>query len=154
MERQRIIAEVRKFFKIQELVCPHVFSRFGEQSWRFLQTEFLHTLLVVRRDILQRTMLCNNYHAGGSFSQRGIRCNLCQIVNDYTKQNKLTTMPHVIGAGGDYTVSGLTAEEARKAIAANAAKLPYPIRLENDVTWLHMDVLDVGTGQKITYFNP
>ena len=154
MNRQQIIIEVKKYFKIQELVCRHVFDKHGEQAWRFLTTEFLHTLLVIRRDILQKPMICNNWHSGGSFSQRGIRCNLCQIVNDYTKKNQLTTMPHVVGAGGDFSIVGMTAQEARNKITAEAGKLPNPIRLENEVTWLHVDVFDLNNGQKITLFNP
>jgi hypothetical protein len=156
MNRQQLIAEIKdkRYFKIQELVCRHVFDQYGEQAWRFLTTEFLHTLLVIRRDILQKPMVCNNWHNSGSFSQRGLRCNLCQIVSNYTKKNQLTTMPHVVGAGGDFTVSGMTAQESRTKITAGAGKLPCPIRLEDVVTWLHFDVHDIGSEQKVTFFKP
>ena len=154
MKRQEIINQLKPYFKTHELVCPHVLQRWGEQSWRFLSTEFLHTLLIIRRDILKVAMTCNNYHARGSFSQRGLRCNLCQIVSDYSKQGKLTTMPHVLGEGGDFSIFGMTAAEARKCISENARLLPYPIRMEDGVTWLHWDVLDCMNGQKITLFKP
>ena len=41
----------------------------------------------------------------------------------------------------DFTVRGLTAEEARNKIIQNAYLLPYPIRMEKNVTWLHIDTL-------------
>jgi len=154
MERRQIITELKKFFKIQELICPHILGRWGEQSWRFFHTAFLETLLIIRRDILQSGMTCNNYHVGGTMSQRGIRCNLCQMTRDATSKNQLATLGHPIGAAGDFTVTGMTAQEARSRISANADKLPYPIRLEDGVNWLHFDVLDTMNGQKITLFKP
>ena len=42
---------------------------------------------------------------------------------------------------GDFTVCGFTAEEARNKIIQNAHLLPYPIRIEKNVTWLHIDTL-------------
>ena len=87
-------------------------------------------------------------------SQRGLRCNLCQINSDYSKKGQLNTMPHTVGAGFDLTITGLTAAQARQKIIANADKLPYPVRLEDDVTWLHIDVLDLMNNQKVTLFKP
>ena len=154
MNRMQILSGIKDYFKIQELVCPHVHAKYGEQAWRFFDTEFLHTLFVVRHDILRRPMVCNNYHEGGGFSQRGLRCNLCQIVRDYTNKNQVSTLPHVVGAGGDFSIAGMTAQQARTAIAASAAALPCPIRMEDEVTWLHLDTLDTMTGRKVTLFKP
>ena len=52
MTQQGIIEEVRKYFRIEELVCPHTFNKFGESSWGFLNTGYLHTLLVLRTEVL------------------------------------------------------------------------------------------------------
>ena len=30
-----------KYFKIQELVCPHVYEKYGDKSWEFFNEEFL-----------------------------------------------------------------------------------------------------------------
>ena len=134
MTRPEIIRELHKFFQVRELVCSHTFSRWGERSWQFLDTEYLHNLLVIRRDILQLPMTCNHDKAG----QRGLRCNMCELVKD---QKKAYLSSHVLGKAGDFTVTGLTAEEARRRIKENERLLPYPLRLEADVTWLHFDTL-------------
>jgi NADH-quinone oxidoreductase subunit F len=80
MTQQGIIEEVRKYFRIEELVCPHTFNKFGESSWRFLNTGYLHTLLVLRTEVLGVPMTMNDYVFGGNITQRGLRCNLCELV--------------------------------------------------------------------------
>ena len=132
--RDEIIRELHKYFQIRELVCEHTFSEWGERAWQFLDTNYLACLLVIRRDILQQPMTCNHDEA----TQRGLRCNLCQIVKD---KDKLYLSGHVLGKAGDFTVKGLTAQEARSRIRNNAHLLPCPIRMEGGVSWLHIDVL-------------
>lgn len=134
LDREQIIRELHKYFQIRELVCEHTHSEWGERAWQFLDTNYLACLLVIRRDILQQPMTCNHDEA----TQRGLRCNLCQIVKD---KDKLYLSSHVLGKAGDFTVKGLTAQEARSRIRNNAHLLPCPIRMESGVSWLHFDVL-------------
>lgn len=79
-------------------------------------------------------MLCNT----GKLTQRGIRCNRCQLVRE---KGEPYLSAHILGKAGNFTIVGLSAEEARQRIIDNAALLPYNIRLEADVSWLHIDVL-------------
>lgn len=134
MKRETILRNVRKFFDIDELVCNHVAAKWGDRAWQFLDTDFLHALLIIRRDILKAPMWCNS----STLHQRGLRCNLCELV-----QNKKSVYlsAHILGKAGDFTVEGMTAEEARTLIKANAHLLPCNIRLEGGVSWLHIDVL-------------
>ena len=134
MNREKIIRELHNYFQVSELVCGHTFSRWGERSWQFLDTDYLAALLIIRRDILQLPMTCNSPSA----TQRGLRCNMCELVKE-KKKNYLSS--HILGKAGDFTVKGLTAEQARERIIQNAHLLPCNIRLEDKVTWLHMDVL-------------
>ena len=134
MNREKIIRELHNYFQVSELVCGHTFSRWGERSWQFLDTDYLASLLVIRRDILQLPMTCNT----SSATQRGLRCNVCELVKE-KKKNYLSS--HILGKAGDFTVKGLTAEQARERIIQNAHLLPCNIRLEDKVTWLHIDVL-------------
>lgn len=134
MNREKIIRELHNYFQVSELVCGHTFSRWGERSWQFLDTDYLAALLVIRRDILQLPMTCNT----SSATQRGLRCNVCELVKE-KKKNYLSS--HILGKAGDFTVKGLTAEQARERIIQNAHLLPCNIRLEDKVTWLHIDVL-------------
>ena len=79
-------------------------------------------------------MYCNT----SNLTQRWLRCNLCPIV---ANKQSLYLSAHILGKAGDFTVRGLTAEEARNKIIQNAYLLPYPIRMEKNVTWLHIDTL-------------
>lgn len=134
MIREQIIRELHRFFQVRELVCSHVFSKWGERSWQFLSTDYLHNLLVIRRDILQMPMVCN--HDGAE--QRGLRCNMCKMV----KEKKAAYLSsHILGRAGDFSVQGLTAQEARSRIRAMQNLLPYPMRMEGGVSWLHIDTL-------------
>ena len=144
--RDEIIRELHKYFQIRELVCEHTHSEWGERAWQFLDTNYLACLLVIRRDILQQPMTCNHDEA----TQRGLRCNLCQIVKD---KDKLYLSSHVLGKAGAFTVKGLTAQEARSRIRNNAHLLPCPIRMEGGVSWLHFDVLpQYGVTDKVYEF--
>ena len=134
MNREDIIKELHRYFQVSELVCDHTFSKWGERSWQFLDTDFLHALLIIRRDILQVPMTCNT----SSANQRGLRCNMCELVKE-KKKNYLSS--HILGKAGDFTCKGLTAQQARDRIKENAHLLPCNIRVEEKVTWLHFDVL-------------
>lgn len=144
--RDEIIRELHKYFQIRELVCEHTHSEWGERAWQFLDTNYLACLLVIRRDILQQPMTCNHDEA----TQRGLRCNLCRVVKD---KDKLYLSSHVLGKAGDFTVKGLTAQEARSRIRNMAHLLPCPIRMEGGVSWLHFDVLpQYGITDKVYEF--
>lgn len=146
MTRNEIIQEIGKFFTIDELVCGHTLAKWGEKAWQFLDTAFLHNLLVIRRDILQLPMICNHEVA----NQRGLRCNRCELVKD---KPSVYLSSHVLGKAGDFTVQGITAQEARSRIKNNAHLLPYPLRMEDGVSWLHIDVLpQYGITSKVYEF--
>lgn len=144
--RSEIIKELHKYFQISELVCEHTHSKWGERAWQFLDTDYLHALLVIRRDILQVPMTCNH---DGAY-QRGLRCNMCELVKEKSR-NYLSS--HVLGKASDFTCKGLTAQQARERIKANAHLLPCNIRLEDNVSWLHFDVLpQYGVTDKVYFF--
>ena len=149
MTREDIINEVRKYFGIKELVCDHTYKKWGEKSWQFLDTDFLHALLIIRRDILRVPMTCNlktNY-------QRGMRCNCCQLVQSKSKLGQNYLSSHILGKAGDFTPKGMTAEQARTIIKSHADLLPSNIRVEDGVTWLHFDVLpQYGIEDKVYFF--
>lgn len=134
MKRHEIINEIGAYFKVQELVCPHIYKKWGEASWQFLDTEYLETLLIIRRDIIRMPMICNST----SQTQRGIRCNLCKLVKN---KSVPYLSAHILGKAGDFSVIGMTAEDTRQKIITRSHLLPHNIRLEADVSWLHIDTL-------------
>ena len=149
--RNKIISELKEYFSIEELVCPHAL-KFGDKAWQFLDTEILHTLLVLRRDILKVSLVCNDYKWKGKNSQRGLRCNVCQLVKDKSAKGISYLSAHVNGAAFDFVSKYMSAADMRKLIKDNARLLPYNIRIEADVTWLHIDCYDDGSGRKIVEF--
>lgn len=145
MERQEIINKLKEYFRIGELVCDHVYAKFGDRAWMFLSTELLHTLLVLRTEIINEPIVVNTV----SMKQRGLRCNMCPLVKAKTS---VYMSPHTGGKAIDFHVNGHTAEEIRKLIEANADKLPYKVRLEDAVSWNHLDCYDSGTDKKVIRF--
>lgn len=146
MTREEILSAIRRYFDVNELVCDHTYAKWGEQSWQFLDTDFLHCLLVIRRDILQKPMWCN----GKGKTQRGLRCNRCALVRG---KSSVYLSAHVLGKAGDFDTTGMKAEEVRRKIRENAHLLPCNIRMEAGVSWLHFDVLpQYGVTNKVYEF--
>lgn len=128
-----------KYFGIKELVCPHVYEKWGESSWQFLDKRLLETLDWLREK-LGKPIVVNNWANGGQYSQRGLRCNCCILCIEQTDLRKVYLSAHCFGQAADFGVVGMKAEEVREWIINHADELPYPIRLERDVTWVHLDV--------------
>jgi len=137
------------YFKIYELVSEQVYNKYGESAWRFFDPRLLETLDWVRLN-LNKPIIINNWYWGGHLDERGLRCNLDSIVKNATLRNKLYCSAHTRGMAVDFTVEGMTAQEVRNWLINNKDLIPSPIRLEKDVSWVHLDVVD--TGEKIYLF--
>ena len=59
---------------------------------------------------------------------------------------------HSQGTAVDFDVKGMTALDVRNWIKVNQVLLPYPIRLEQDVAWVHLDMRNDGKKGKVVYF--
>lgn len=151
MERDRVLVEIKKYFDIEELVCDHVLGVWGEQAWQFFDMAFLETLLILRRDIIQRPMYCNNHSKG--LRQRGLRCNMCEIVKEKTRPY---LSAHIFGKGADFSIEGVNGlremDYIRQKIRMCIGGLPHPIRMEAGVSWLHVDVMPTPNGERIYEF--
>ncbi len=146
MTREEILKEIKPYFDIDELVCDHTYAKWGENSWQFLDTNLLWCLLVIRREIIKMPMYCNSR----SQHQRGLRCNMCQMVKSKTS---VYLSSHIFGKALDLSCPTMKAEKMRELIKANAHKLPCPIRIEKGVSWLHFDVCpQYGITEKVYEF--
>jgi hypothetical protein len=144
MTKSETIRKASKYFRIDELVCEHTLERFGVGAWKFLNAQALETLLVLRTKILKVPFIINTKAA----HQRGLRCNLCPLVKDKKTQY---LSGHVLGCAFDVLSKEMTAAQMRTLIVQNKDLLPYPIRMEAGVTWLHFDLL-TDSDDKITFF--
>ena len=142
---------IKQYFDIRELVCRHTYNKHKENAWDFFDPRLLETMLWIRENI-GRPIYVNNWDSNGQLTQRGLRCNLCSLVRSKTNAQSLYLTAHSQGMGVDFDVKGMTAEQVRQWIKANENKLPHPIRLEKDVTWVHLDVRTDGSKGKIVMF--
>lgn len=143
---KQLIERCEKYFGGSQLVCGHVAQKYSKaQIWSFMDPRLLVTLLALRERIIAKPMVINN----GTFTQRGLRCNRCQLVQ--SKSTPYLTA-HLRGQAVDFDVPGMSAEEVRRLVVNNQELLPYPIRVEKDVNWVHIDVCNT-TDQKIVQFN-
>lgn len=152
MTRNELISKLKKNFDIRELVCPHCYKKFGEGSWQFLSTELLSTLYKLRYEIFQQPIIINNWHKGGKYDERGLRCNMCSIVNG---KKSVYLSAHCLGKAIDFNVGKLKSEEVFPVIKYNAHRFDYPIRVERGTNgWTHIDVYQpVGSESNLIEFN-
>ena len=136
---------MKQYFYIKEIVCDHVYDRFGETAWRFFDPRLLKVMAWLRLK-LNRRIIINSRSYG--LTQRGLRCNLCSLV---AKKTTPYLSAHILGAAFDFDVEGMLAEETRQWIEKNKADLPHPVRLEKGTTWVHLDTATEQT-DKVTYF--
>lgn len=151
MERDELIKEVKKYFWLKELVCPHCVNTFGDNAWQFISTELLSIIYTLRTQIIKKPMIINSYD--NNLTQRGLRCNICQLCKDKTNSNRIYMTAHGLGKAIDFTVNDMSAEEVRNLIRSNIDKFEYPIRLERDVTWVHVDAYTTDNKTKLVEFN-
>jgi len=138
-----------QYFALHELVCKHVLDKYGEQAWQFLDPRLIITIDWIRKQ-LNKPIEINNYHWGGKDTQSGLRCNICNLVKSKTDKGQVYMSAHNEGQAVDFSVEGMTAEAVRNWLVTQ--DLPYPIRLEAGVTWVHLDCRNAG--QKVYIFNP
>jgi len=138
-------------FELYELVSKQVYDRYGETAWQFFDEKLLRTIDWIRETI-GKPITINNWFWGGDFDERGLRCNLDPIVKGKTNNNKIYLSAHVLARAVDFDVSAMTAHEVRKWLIENKSGLPFNIRLEKDVNWVHLDTYDKGV--KIYLFAP
>ena len=131
------------YFTIDEIVCPHVYDKFGETAWQFFDQRLLITLDLIR-DKIGRPIYVNDWMVHGKFDERGFRCIQCSLVKKAIAEERLYVSPHMTGQGVDFDIQGMMASEVRLWIAKNEKILPYPIRLESNVSWVHLDTRDAN----------
>lgn len=136
---------------VKEIVCPHIWEKYGDKGVRFLDPMMIQVLDVIRNQILKCPITINN----GTWKQRGFRCNLCQLVADKTKSGKLYLSGHQLGKACDFSCKTYTVQQVHDLIKKNAHLLPCKIRLESPIdapTWIHIDIMTYGQKEKVYVF--
>lgn len=133
---------------VKELVCPHIYKKWGDKAIRFIDPDIIACLNVIRNDILKCPIVINN----DTWKQRGMRCNLCDLVK--TKTTPYLTS-HLFGKAIDFLCKQYTVRQVHELIKKNAHLLPCKIRLESPIdapTWTHFDIMTYGQIEKVYVF--
>ena len=80
--------------------------------------------------------------------QRGLRCNLCSLTREKTSNGYLYLSAHLLGKAVDVSMKTITGAQARELVKKYQDLLPYPVRIEREVNWLHIDVRDTYNNNK------
>lgn len=135
----------RRYFKSSELVSVLHYSEFvNKDDIYFLFSDNLKAVIVYLREAIGVPFTVNTWHKYGQFQYRGFRDKTCSIGAPKSL--------HRTGEALDFDIKGFTAEGARKLIVEKIGNLPYPIRLESDVNWVHLDLHPVFNSHKINFF--
>ena len=136
---------------VKEVVCPHVWEKWGDKAIRFIDPNLRAVIDVIRNQILKCPIVINN----STWKQRGLRCNCCQLVADKTKAGKVYLSAHNLGKGLDFSCSKYKVQQIHDLIKKNAHLLPCKIRLESPLdatTWVHVDIMTEGQTDKVYIF--
>lgn len=155
MTDKEILVGIKQYFDIRELVSKCVYDKYGNDSWRFLDIRLLHALLIVRQ-WLNKPIYVNNWAwAKGNeaiFDERGLRANIDDIVKNKTTNNRLYLSAHIFGKAVDFDVEGMTAGQVRRWIDKNKELFPFQLRIEDGVSWVHLDVIQDFKKPKVYFF--
>ena len=141
-EKRSSMGKATKHFNTEELVSEQVFDVIGDDAIKLFDPKALETLEAIR-EILDVPLICNNWKSGGTRDDCGYRDKLCTI--------GASKSAHKEGKAFDLISTKMTAQEMRDIITKNQDKLPYNIRIEDNISWLHFDTRDCNV--KIYLFN-
>ena len=104
-----------QYFKIHELVPPHVYKERGEKAWELIDDRILKTIDMLRKDLGEATI--NNYEFGGDRQWSGLRTPDSPFYSPYSQ--------HTFGRAVDILFKDVSAETVRKFILNNPDKYEF-----------------------------
>lgn len=122
-----------KYFKLEELVYPEVFTSRGVRCWELLNAKLLITL----DNLWQRfgALGVNSWNSGGALHESGLR--------PWNTLTGAVWSMHKYGCAADLHPKGISPLEMQREILAHPDAFPHLTCMEDaakTVTWLHVDV--------------
>lgn len=134
-----------KHFKLQELMSPIVYNKFGNFAWSFFDAEILKDLDKIR-EAYGKPITINNWLFGGDLTQCGLRSNMDKMVNDKTT---LYCSAHCMGKAFDLHCSNNVRLFDLCFEMINCGELTAFKRLESRQSthdgWVHIDSFQTDT---------
>ena len=121
-----------KHFRIYELVPKHIYNKFGENAWKFIDPRLIEMIDKLKEDFPSGSITINNYHWNGNRNWSGLRTPGSPYYSE--------TSQHSFGRAVDCLFSKYDIEEVRQYIIASQDVYKYIKGIELDVSWLHIDV--------------
>jgi len=132
-------------FKIHELVPPSLINIDEDRLWELFSEDLL--IVIDRlRESLAKPITINNWKSKGQFSLRGFRPAGTAV--------GAKNSPHKKGLAVDFDVKGMSAQEVRDYIKNHQKMFPEITRMEDKVTWVHIDCVPRNGWKGIKLFNP
>lgn len=134
-----------KFFAINELIPPEIYTELGDSALVLLDDRILRIIDGIREHF-GRPVIVNTWKNGGQFSQRGFRT---------IQEGTALHSPHFYGRAMDFDVEGYTADQVRAEIISdrNADNFQLITGMETNITWVHLDVANRYSTNGIVTFN-
>ena len=144
-----------RYFELYELMPPELYTydmmvseEARERAFASFFDEKLLITIDIVREIIGLPLICNTWFQGGNRKNSGFRAQTCPEGAEDSQ--------HKLGKAVDFICHKMSAEEMRQKIEANKDKLPYNIRIEKDVNWLHIDTKERTSNseknKRIAYF--
>ena len=140
---------IPKYFELYELLPPELYTYdmmtsevARERAFaNYFDRKLLEIIDIIRGKIIKAPLICNTWFQDGNRVASGYRSSKCPV--------GVTKSQHKEGKAVDLVCNKYTAEQMRQMIKENAHLLPYPIRIEEGVSWLHIDTKDfINTTKK------
>ena len=121
-------------FSVQELVPQAFYERFGDSAIRYFDPRLLVVLGEIR-EYLDEPMTINNWSTEGQRNWSGLRT----PGSPYFSLGSAHSWGMAFDAITDHPASA-----TREALLCGDLVLSYPVRIEMDITWLHVDVMNIS----------
>lgn len=147
---------IPKYFELYELLPPELYTYdmmtsevARERAFaNYFDRKLLETIDIIRGKIIKAPLICNTWFQDGNRVASGYRSSKCPV--------GVAKSQHKEGKAVDLVCNKYTAEQMRQMIKENEHLLPYPIRIEEGVSWLHIDTKERTSGprsnEKIYFF--
>lgn len=143
-----------KHFKIEELVSPGVYKKYGEKAWEFFNPLILKDIDFLR-ELFKAPITINNWCYGGNYKESGLRANKDEMVKG---KSDYYLSAHCLGNAFDIKVKGFTPKQVFDIILKNQDKFNIT-RIEDIETtgklgYVHIDISNINYDKGLYVFKP
>jgi hypothetical protein len=125
------LAIIQGNFAVHEFVSKRIYDLCKEEAIFIINPVLLNAVVHLKKVFPKRKITINNWYWGGEFDDRGYR--------DSKSDTGSLLSEHRFGEALDCIIDGVDAETVRQYILLHQEEFPGITRIEQGVSWLHMD---------------